>query len=73
MLISLTFAKNFEIITVFVGFQWKIFFEHWSENVLKILDIFFLHNVEMKVGKGGPIARSADTSVNLVGKDSIWK
>lgn len=29
-----------------------------------------LHNVEMKVGKGGQIARSAGTSVNLVGKDS---
>ena len=29
-----------------------------------------LHNVEMKVGKGGQIARSAGTSVDLVGKDS---
>lgn len=29
-----------------------------------------LHNVEMKVGKGGQIARSAGTYVNLVGKDS---
>ncbi|HJD56429.1 MAG TPA: 50S ribosomal protein L2 [Rickettsia endosymbiont of Pyrocoelia pectoralis] len=29
-----------------------------------------LHNVEMKIGKGGQIARSAGTSVDLVGKDS---
>jgi len=29
-----------------------------------------LHNVEMKVGKGGQIARSAGTSVDLVAKDS---
>lgn len=29
-----------------------------------------IHNVEMKPGKGGQIARSAGTSVNLVGKDS---
>lgn len=29
-----------------------------------------LHNVEMKPGKGGQIARSAGTSVTLVGKDS---
>ncbi|MCC8467686.1 MAG: 50S ribosomal protein L2 [Rickettsia endosymbiont of Eriopis connexa] len=29
-----------------------------------------LHNVEMKVGKGGQIARSAGNSVDLVGKDS---
>ncbi|MBN8512488.1 MAG: 50S ribosomal protein L2 [Rickettsiales bacterium] len=29
-----------------------------------------VHNVEMKPGKGGQIARSAGTSVSLVGKDS---
>jgi len=29
-----------------------------------------LHNIEMKVGKGGQIARSAGTSVDLVGKDA---
>ena len=29
-----------------------------------------IHNVEMKPGKGGQIARSAGASVNLVGKDS---
>jgi len=29
-----------------------------------------IHNVEMKPGKGGQIARSAGTSVSLVGKDS---
>jgi large subunit ribosomal protein L2 len=29
-----------------------------------------VHNVEMKPGKGGQLARSAGTSVNLVGKDS---
>ena len=29
-----------------------------------------IHNVEMKVGKGGQIARSAGASVNIVGKDS---
>lgn len=29
-----------------------------------------VHNVEMKVGKGGQIARSAGTSVDLVGKDN---
>jgi len=28
-----------------------------------------IHNVEMKSGKGGQIARSAGTSVNLIGKD----
>lgn len=29
-----------------------------------------LHNVEMKIGKGGQLARSAGTSVDLVGKDA---
>lgn len=29
-----------------------------------------VHNVEMKVGKGGQIGRSAGSSVNVVGKDS---
>lgn len=29
-----------------------------------------LHNVEMKIGKGGQIARAAGTSVDLVGKDA---
>ena len=29
-----------------------------------------IHNIEMKPGKGGQIARSAGTSVSLVGKDS---
>ncbi len=29
-----------------------------------------IHNVEMKVGKGGQIARSAGASVSIVGKDS---
>ncbi|MFK7973360.1 MAG: 50S ribosomal protein L2 [Rickettsiaceae bacterium] len=29
-----------------------------------------IHNVEMKVGKGGQIARSAGAAVNLIGKDS---
>ncbi|MEK7820636.1 MAG: 50S ribosomal protein L2 [Pseudomonadota bacterium] len=31
-----------------------------------------IHNVEMKVGKGGQIARSAGSYVQLVGKDQGW-
>ncbi len=31
-----------------------------------------IHNVEMKIGKGGQIARSAGSYVQLVGKDQGW-
>ena len=44
-------------------------------NVLPLRSIpigIVLHNVEMKPGKGGQIARSAGTSVRLVGKDADY-
>jgi large subunit ribosomal protein L2 len=32
-----------------------------------------VHNVEMKPGKGGQIARSAGTYAQLVGRDRAWR
>ena len=32
-----------------------------------------IHNVEMKPGKGGQMARSAGTYVQLVGRDPAWR
>jgi large subunit ribosomal protein L2 len=31
-----------------------------------------IHNVEMKPGKGGQIARSAGAYAQLVGRDRLW-
>ncbi|MEP7146527.1 MAG: 50S ribosomal protein L2 [bacterium] len=46
-----------------------------SGNTLAILAIpvgTFIHNIEMKPGKGGQLARSAGTSAQIVAKDTVY-